>query len=238
MSCSFRHTKGVFVKNHLFGLSVIVFTVLMIVSTVCAYAQDAVYHNRGVGTIVVKGKISLGHGKYGFVPTGATAAGFATDDCDFVTTFAVVEEYERSSTWKVNRENMTVREKDIPERMLEVTMSDGRPHRGELRPLGYFPLGLNLACVDFDSAPPRESKVYRLSLSTKETASLGQIVPPGTIEGTPIFNEIGKVISMYASNPYNPNHIISADELLVFLGEVKKVPRSRPLLLTPSLELP
>jgi hypothetical protein len=68
----------------------------------------------------------------------AEAVGFPNDTCDVITTFDVVKMYEERQTWS----NVTQR--------LEIVV-DGTPYPATFRDIGFYPLGLNLACIDFES---------------------------------------------------------------------------------------
>ena len=212
---------------------VVVFVMMAALGSACTYGQGAFSSNLGIGVIVVKGIVPLGHGIYSYVAIpGKTAVGFATRDCEFVTTFSVVEEYERAQTWRVDQESKDARRRNLPEYVLEVTFED-HSYRGELRPVGVYPMGLDLACIDIPHTDSGMMNIRRLGLSIEEGLIRDRIVPSDTIEGTPTLNKAGVVTSMYVGRDHESVHVLTAENIRWFLGEVKKVPRTRPMLLKP-----
>src|SRR3974390_1743411 len=88
-------------------------------------------------TVTVRDVYRAKHGQESEVVI-AQAVGFPNDTCDVITTFDVVKKYEERQTWS----NVTQR--------LDIVV-DGTPYPGTFRDVGFYPLGLNLACIDFDS---------------------------------------------------------------------------------------
>jgi hypothetical protein len=180
-----------------------------------------------VGTIVTKERLYFGKEGYKYIPMPYTlAAGFTTQDCDFVTTWQAVQDYERVRTWKVTGEDGAVQKTEVVQRTLEVTIS-GRKYGGDLRNVGPFALDLGLACVDLGVDPQTLSRV---SLNTDFAGSLDHPETFQGLPGTPIFDERGEVVSMYVDLSGSRRYI-SAANILAFLKEVRNVARSRPLLL-------
>jgi hypothetical protein len=145
------------------------------------------------------------------------AAGFTAGDCDVITTFDVMVEYEQ----RQNRPN--VRE------AIEVTIA-GKTYEGRLRNIGVYPLGLNLACVDFPEFAPRERPtVYPLALETVVPSAvtydeeLSQYKP-----GTPFLDKKDRVVAMLAVFDPTAPEFVSAAQLRQFLREAENVPRSKP----------
>ena len=192
----------------------LVFCAIVFVAVVCdpipAYGQGLGVSHAQVGTVVVKEREYFGKGVYQYVSIpGGDTAGFATEDCDFLTTWNPgIAEYELSRTWKVSQEHMTTRQKDVIQRILEVNIGE-KTYRGELRDVGPDALELGLACIDLNLSPVA-SNAERLSMSERGMIpSSDQVIPPGTRSGTPILDEKGKVIAMLSRDANGINFFIS-----------------------------
>src|SRR3954454_22220748 len=72
----------------------------------------------------------------------AQAVGFPNDTCDVITTFDVVKRYEERQTWKNITQQVNI-------------VVDGTSYPAQFRDFGFYPLGLNLACIDFVSPTDR-----------------------------------------------------------------------------------
>src|SRR5258708_3600168 len=68
----------------------------------------------------------------------ARAVGFPNDTCDVITTFDVIQKYELRQTWRKVRQRLDI-------------VINGTAYPAKFRDIGAYPLGLNLACIDFDS---------------------------------------------------------------------------------------
>lgn len=211
-------------------LSVFIIALAMINHSARLYGQNQ-SDRPGVGTIVTLEKLYFGKEGYKWIPMPYThALGFTTQECDFVTTWEAVADYERVRTWKVTGEDGVIQQ-DVVQRMLEVTIG-GRTYRGDLRDVGPFAFDLGLACVDLGVNP---ENLHRVSLSNDLTDSVDGLQTISVLEGAPIFNDRGEVVAMYmnSSGPKGAPMYVSAVDILKFLKAVKTVPRSRPLLLKP-----
>jgi hypothetical protein len=195
------------------------------------HSQEVSSHNGAIGTVVVKELEHLGKGNDQWVEIpGTKAAGFFADGC-FVTPFENLEEFERSRTWYTGEESTAYQRKDGIRRMLEVTVG-GKTYQGNLRDVGSFPMGLNLACIDFGDDRDREAAGGDLLVSNCHE-NPGIDMPPSTLEGTPIFDYAGKVEAVFVTDVRDEGgSFISGADLLAFLREAKKVPRARTLLLS------
>lgn len=201
----------------------------MVVSAPVQIHGQGGFSHDAVGTVVVKELEYFGHGVTRWVEIpGTKAVGFSTDACDFVTAFSNIEEYERSHDWYVGGETATLRQKSVIRRMLEVSIG-GRRYRGELRNVGVFPMGLNLACIDLPVPPGDIAGYHRLFVDdSRDDPDL--VMPPDTLQGTPILSEMGDVVSAFIFDPRGASRFTSGADIREFLREVRKVPRSRPLL--------
>ena len=160
----------------------------------------------------------------------AQAVGFPNDTCDVITTFDVVKKYEERQTWS----NVTQR--------LNIVV-DGTPYPATFRDIGFYPLGLNLACIDFDSPllhaqlkiPVLPLDLYAsgdpssLAYDDKELAKSNP--------GTPFLNDEGEVSSVLVATGNGQLEFASADDVRTFLKVAANVaPRPtlshRPLSLT------
>ena len=146
----------------------------------------------------------------------AQGVGFPNDTCDVITTFDVVKSYEERETWKEVRQRIDI-------------VVDGIPYPARLRDFGFYPLGLNLACIDFDRPSLRaelQIPVLPLELDSRTSSSLAyddlEIAQSGP--GTPFLNGKGEISSVLIATPYGPLEFASADDLRRFLAEAASAP--------------
>jgi hypothetical protein len=146
----------------------------------------------------------------------AQGVGFPNDTCDVITTFDVVKSYEERATWKEVRQRIDI-------------VVDGTPYPARLRDFGFYPLGLNLACIDFDLPSlraelqipvlPLELDSSGSSLLTYDDLEIAQSGP-----GTPFLNERGEISSVLIATPYGPLEFASADDIRRFLAAASSAP--------------
>jgi hypothetical protein len=199
----------------LHGVLAVTFTGVLLAIGSNAHAQSgnnsSVLHPAApsqVITVTVKELRTFRHGKdHEFVI--AQAAGFPTDACDVVTTFDVVQRYEERQTWS------EVRQK------IEIAV-DGVSYPAKLREIGFYPLGLNLACVDFESPADRAAariSILPLDRNAQDSSTLtyddGEIAR--SHPGTPFLNARGEISSVLIASPNGPLEFASAAELRQFL---------------------
>jgi len=145
----------------------------------------------------------------------AQAVGFPNDTCDVITTFDVVKRYEERQTWS-----------DVQQRVNIVV--DGTAYPAKFRDFGFYPLGLNLACIDFVSPKIREQlQIAALPIEDDtQPASLSyddkEIVNSGP--GTPFLNKNGEISSVLTATPLGPLEFASANDIRLFLAFVGKIP--------------
>jgi hypothetical protein len=199
----------------------------------CA-AQDSkpVVHPASASPVITVTVTDLYRGKHGHHAEVviAQAVGFPNDTCDVITTFDVVKKYEERQTWS----NVSQR--------LDIVV-DGTPYPATFRDIGFYPLGLNLACIDFDSPllhaqlkiPVLPLDLYAsgdpssLAYDDKELAKSNP--------GTPFLNDEGEVSSVLVATGNGQLEFASADDVRTFLKVAANVaPRPtlshRPLSLT------
>jgi hypothetical protein len=139
----------------------------------------------------------------------AEGVGFSNDTCDVITTFELVKTYEERETWTEVRQRLDV-------------VIDGTSYPAKLRDFGYYPLGLNLACIDFDAPSlrtqlqmpvlPLEVDARGSSLLTYDDREIAKSDP-----GTPFLNERGEISSVLIAVPYGPLEFVSAEDIRRFL---------------------
>jgi hypothetical protein len=140
----------------------------------------------------------------------AEAVGFPNDTCDVITTFDVVKMYEERQTWS----NVTQR--------LEIVV-DGTPYPATFRDIGFYPLGLNLACIDFESPfLHAELKIPVLPLDLDSSGSPSPLSYDDTEiaksdPGTPFLNSQGEVSSVLVATDNGQLEFASADDIRTFL---------------------
>jgi len=139
----------------------------------------------------------------------AEAAGFPNDTCDVITTFDVVKKFEERQTWQNVNQRIDV-------------IVNGTAYPAKFRDVGFYPLGLNLACIDFESPLDRTAaqfSVLPLDRDTQDSTSLsyddGEIAK--TDPGTPFLNQRGEVSAVFIASPNGPLEFASAEEIRLFL---------------------
>jgi len=100
---------------------------------------------------------------------------------------------------------------------------DGKSFPAKFRALGFYPLGLNLACIDFVSPRDRaELQVPVLPLETNAMGPSSLSYDDGEIvnsdPGTPFLNKNGEISSVLVATPYGPLEFASADDIRRFLS--------------------
>jgi hypothetical protein len=159
-------------------------------------------------TVTVTDLVRTKHGKDAEVVI-AQAAGFPNDTCDVITTFDVVKMYEERQTWNNVRERVDI-------------VVNGTKYPAKFRDIGFYPLGLNLACVDFES-PYLHSELKipvlplqqddfsdsHLSYDDKELAS--------SHPGTPFLNKAGQISSVLTGTNQGKLEFASAEQIRAFL---------------------
>jgi hypothetical protein len=183
-----------------------------------AQESTSVVHPASASPVITVTVSDLYRGKHGHQAEVviAQAVGFPNDTCDVITTFDVVKKYEERLTWS----NVTQR--------LDIVV-DGTPYPATFRDIGFYPLGLNLACIDFDSPfLHAELKIpvlpldlnssdgpYSLSYDDKELAKSNP--------GTPFLNKEGEVSSVLVAHDNGQLEFASADDVRTFLKAAANV---------------
>lgn len=139
----------------------------------------------------------------------AQAVGFRNDTCDVLTTFDVVREYEKRQTWSNVRQRV------------DVTI-DGKTYTGKFRDFGYYPLGLNLACIDFESPfvhAELQIPVLPLDLDAPAPSSLAYDAKEiaKCDPGTPLLNKDGAISAVLVAAPNGSSEFASALDIQRFL---------------------
>ncbi len=146
----------------------------------------------------------------------AQAVGFRTDTCDVVTTFDVVKEYEKRQTWTNIRQRLDI-------------VIDGKSYPAKFRDLGYYPLGLNLACIDFES-PAAHADLQIPVLPLEEDTSAPSVMPSDDNDtakldpGTPFLNKEGEITAVLVATSRGHAEFASADDIRRFLLEAEGIP--------------
>ncbi len=138
----------------------------------------------------------------------AQAAGFPNDTCDVITTFDVVKRYEERQTWSDVRQKINI-------------VIDGTSYPAKFRDVGFYPLGLNLACIDFES-PAARSQLHLAVLPLEQEPPASSFLYDDeeiaqSNPGTPFLNEKGEVSSVLIATPNGPLEFASANEIRMFL---------------------
>jgi hypothetical protein len=160
-------------------------------------------------TVTVTDLYRMKHGRHAEVVI-AQAVGFPNDTCDVITTFDVVKKYEERQTWS----NVTQR--------LDIVV-DGTPYPATFRDIGFYPLGLNLACIDFDSPfLHAELKIPVLPLDLDSPGSPSSLSYDDkeiakSNPGTPFLNNHGEVSSVLVATDNGQLEFASADDVRTFL---------------------
>jgi len=184
-------------------------------------AANSVVHPAPASTTITVTVTELRHEKHGQDKEVliAQAVGFPNDTCDVITTFDVVKPYEERETWKNIKQQVNI-------------VIDGRSYPAKFRHLGFYPLGLNLACVDFVSPTDRaELNVLALPLQPDPANASSLSYEDGEIvrsdPGTPFLNENGEISSVLVATPNGPLEFASAADIRRFLtiaGSVSPAP--------------
>lgn len=180
-------------------------------------AGIATVHAAPTSKIVTVSIKELRHGKHGkdVELLVAQAAGFRNDTCDVLTTFDVVKEYEKRQTWSNVRQRV------------DVTI-DGKTYTAKFRDFGYYPLGLNLACIDFESPfvhAELQIPVLPLDLDAPAPSSLSYDAKEiaKSDPGTPFLNKQGEITAVLVSAPNGASEFASALDIQRFLKEAEEV---------------
>ena len=139
----------------------------------------------------------------------AQAVGFPNETCDVITTFDVVKRYEERQTWSNVKQQVNI-------------VVDGTSYPARFRDTGFYPLGLNLACIDFVSPTlraelqipvlPLEADTTEISPLSYDDHEIGSSDP-----GTPFLNKNGEISSVLVATPDGPREFASAHDLRLFL---------------------
>ena len=145
------------------------------------------------------------------------AVGFPNDTCDVITTFDVIQKYEVRQTWRKVRQRVDI-------------VVNGTPYPAKFRDIGAYPLGLNLACIDFDSpllhanlkipVLPLEQDSPGLSSLSYDDKEVVKIDP-----GTPFLNKRGEIASVLVATDNGALEFASADDIRTFLKAAANVDR-------------
>lgn len=178
-------------------------------------------------TVAVK-RLRHSHGKdqefviaqaAGFAPGLGTPAVRLSSDagqtCDVITTFDVVKMYEERQTWKDVRQQIDI-------------IVNGTAYPAKFREVGFYPLGLNLACIDFES--PSDRAAAQLSpLLLEQNApdwsslSYNDTEIANSDPGTPFLNAKGEISTVLIAAPNGPVEFASADDIRKFLNAASAV---------------
>jgi hypothetical protein len=139
----------------------------------------------------------------------AQAAGFPNGTCDAITTFDVVKKYEARQNWSNVRQRVDI-------------VVDGTPYPAKFRDVGYYPLGLNLACIDFDSPVLHaQLKINPLPLDRDPSGASSLSYDDKEIAksdpGTPFLNKEGEISSVLVPTEDGRLEFASADDIRAFL---------------------
>jgi hypothetical protein len=186
---------------------------LAISNSVCGQSQasKSLVHPAPASQVITVTLTDVYSGKHGRKSEVviAQAAGFPNDTCDVITTFDVVKKYEERQTWG----NVTQR--------VDIVV-DGTRYPAKFRDIGFYPLGLNLACIDFESPylhaelkmpvlrlEEDESTLPSSSYDDKEIAKSGP--------GTPFLNKEGEISSVLTADENGKLEFASALQIRAFL---------------------
>jgi len=188
-------------------------TFLAISAVAHGHAQEgkSVVHPAPASQVITVTLTDLYPKKHGGVSEGviAQAAGFPTNTCDVITTFDVVKKFEERQNWSNVQQRLDI-------------VVDGKPYPAKFRDIGFYPLGLNLACIDFESPflhaelkipvlplDQDSSVLSSLSYDDKEIAKSNP--------GTPFLNHEGEISSVLTATDNGHLEFASADDIRVFL---------------------
>jgi hypothetical protein len=159
-------------------------------------------------TVTVTDLYPTKHGHFSEVVI-AQAVGFPNDTCDVITTFDVVEKYEERQTWSNVKQRLDI-------------VVDGTSYPATFRDVGFYPLGLNLACIDFDSPfLHAELKIPVLPLDRDSpgpsSLSFDDMEIANSNPGTPFLNKQGEVSSVLVATDNGQLEFASVDDVRTFL---------------------
>ncbi len=139
----------------------------------------------------------------------ARAVGFPNDTCDVITTFDVIQKYELRQTWTKVKQRLDI-------------VVNGTAYPAKFRDIGAYPLGLNLACIDFDSpllhaglkipVLPLEDESAGLASASYDNDEVFKINP-----GTPLLNKRGEISSVLVATTNGELEFASARDIRTFL---------------------
>jgi hypothetical protein len=176
-----------------------------------AQKSNAVVHPAPASQVISVTVTDLGRAEHGHDVEIliAQAVGFPNDICDVVTTFDVVRKYEERQTWRNVRQRVAI-------------VVNGTPYPAKFREVGIYPLGFNLACIDFDS-PFRRTELKLAILpfdrDSPDPSSLSyddKEIAKGT-PGTPFLNERGEISSVLVTSSSGQLEFASAHDIRTFL---------------------
>ena len=127
---------------------------------------------------------------------------------DVVTTFDVVKMYEERQTWRSVKQEIEI-------------VVNGKAYRAKFREVGFYPLGLNLACIDFESVNDRAAaqlSPLHLEQNTPGSSSLSynEAEIASSDPGTPFLNSKGEISWVLIAAPGGPLEFASADDIRRF----------------------
>jgi hypothetical protein len=159
-------------------------------------------------TVTVTDIYEKKHGKDSEVVI-AQAAGFPNDTCDVITTFDVVKKYEERQTWSNIKQRVDI-------------VVNGTPYPAKFRDIGFYPLGLNLACIDFESPYLHaELKIPVLSLDQEAIGPSSLSYDDKEIAksnpGTPFLNKEGEISAVLTATDNGQLEFASAEDIRAFL---------------------
>lgn len=159
-------------------------------------------------TVTVTDIYQKKHGKDAEVVI-AQAAGFPNDTCDVITTFDVIKKYEERQTWSNIKQRVDI-------------VVNGTPYPAKFRDIGFYPLGLNLACIDFESPYLHtELKIPVLSLDQKAFGPASLSYDDKDIAksnpGTPFLNKQGEISAVLTATQNGQLEFASAEDIRAFL---------------------
>jgi hypothetical protein len=159
-------------------------------------------------TVTVTDLVRAKHGKDAEVVI-AQAAGFPNDTCDVITTFDVVKSYEERQTWSNVRQRVDI-------------VVNGTKYPAKFRDIGFYPLGLNLACVDFElPSLHTELKIPVLPLEhlsdSNPALSYDDKELANSHPGTPFVNKAGEISSVLTGTNRGQMEFASAEQIRAFL---------------------
>jgi len=151
----------------------------------------------------------------GDVATGVHGPDGSGEPCDVITTFDVVKTYEERQTWRNVRQRIDI-------------VVNGQAYPAKFRELGFYPLGLNLACIDFESANERAaSQVSALPLAHGvagfSSLSYNDAEIANSDPGTPFLNARGEISAVLIATPNGPLEFASAEDIRKFLEAASEV---------------